>query len=48
LEFEAGVVKRILSDVGDEPGNLPLLEFVLKELWDKRRGRILLNETYVP
>jgi hypothetical protein len=46
LEFEAGLVRRILSDVGDEPGNLPLLEFVLKELWDKRRGRILLNETY--
>jgi WD40 repeat protein len=46
LEFEAGLVRRILDDVGDEPGNLPLLEFVLKELWDKRRGRLLLNETY--
>jgi len=46
LEFEAGLVRRILNDVGDEPGNLPLLEFVLKELWDKRRGRILMNETY--
>jgi tetratricopeptide (TPR) repeat protein len=46
LEFEPGLVKRILNDVRDEPGNLPLLEFVLKELWDKRRGRILLNETY--
>jgi hypothetical protein len=46
LEFEAGLVRRILDDVGDEPGNLPLLEFVLKELWDKRRGRVLLNETY--
>ena len=46
LEFESGLVKRILNDVGDEPGNLPLLEFVLKELWDKRRGRALLNETY--
>ena len=46
LEFEAGLIGRILNDVGDEPGNLPLLEFLLKELWDKRRGRILLNETY--
>ena len=46
LEFEAGLVRRILNDVGDEPGNLPLLEFVLKELWDKRRGHTLLNETY--
>ena len=46
LEFEAGLVRRILNDVGEEPGNLPLLEFVLKELWDKRRGQILLNEIY--
>jgi hypothetical protein len=46
LQFEPGLARRILNDVGDEPGNLPLLEFVLKELWDKRRGRILLNETY--
>jgi len=46
LEFEPGLVNRILNDVGDEPGNLPLLEFVLKELWDNRHGGILLNETY--
>jgi hypothetical protein len=46
LEFESGLVRRILNDVGDEPGNLPLLEFLLKELWDKRRGSVLLNETY--
>jgi DNA polymerase III delta subunit len=38
LEFESGLVKHVLDDVGDEPGNLPLLEFVLKELWDKLRG----------
>jgi tetratricopeptide (TPR) repeat protein/Cdc6-like AAA superfamily ATPase len=46
LEFEPGLVKRILNDVGDEPGNLPLLEFVLKGLWDMRRGQVLLGETY--
>src|SRR6202022_1515353 len=46
LEFEPELVRRILNDVGDEPGNLPLLEFVLKELWKKRRLRVLLNETY--
>jgi hypothetical protein len=46
MEFESGLVARILHDVGEEPGNLPLLEFVLKELWDKRRGGVLLNETY--
>jgi len=46
LEFEGGLVRRVLNDVGEEPGNLPLLEFVLKELWDNRHGGILLNETY--
>jgi hypothetical protein len=46
LEFEPELVRRILNDVGDEPGNLPLLEFVLKELWEKRRGRVLQSETY--
>jgi hypothetical protein len=46
LEFEKGLVRRVLNDVGEEPGNLPLLEFVLKELWDNRHGRILSNETY--
>jgi hypothetical protein len=46
LEFEPGLVRRILDAVGDEPGNLPLLEFALKELWENRRARVLLNETY--
>ncbi|MET3993731.1 ABC-type transporter MlaC component/energy-coupling factor transporter ATP-binding protein EcfA2 [Bradyrhizobium sp. S3.9.2] len=42
LEFEAGLVDQILSDIGDEPANLPLLEFLLKELWDRRErdGRL--------
>jgi tetratricopeptide (TPR) repeat protein len=38
LRFEDGLVKRILDDVGQEPGNLPLLEFLLTELWEKRHG----------
>jgi TIR domain/AAA ATPase domain len=48
LEFEPGLVKRILNDVGDEPGNLPPLEFVLKELWDKRRGSVLRTKPTTP
>jgi hypothetical protein len=46
LEFEPGLVSRILDAVGGEPGNLPLLEFALKELWENRRGGLLLNESY--
>ena len=46
LEFEPGLVTRILDDIGDEPGTLPLLEFVLAELWrDRARGR-MLHSTY--
>ncbi|MBN1249934.1 MAG: PD40 domain-containing protein, partial [Anaerolineae bacterium] len=33
--FEAGLVDRLLDDVGEEPGNLPLLEFALTLLWER-------------
>jgi WD40 repeat protein/DNA-binding SARP family transcriptional activator len=33
--FESGLVARILDDVGEEPGNLPLLEFALALLWER-------------
>jgi hypothetical protein len=38
LNFEAGLAKRILNDVRKEPGNPPVLELVLTELWQKRHG----------
>ena len=46
VSFEAGLVQRILDDVEDEPGNLPLLEFALTELWKRRRGKQLTHEAY--
>jgi len=46
VNFEHGLVDRILDDVGQEPGNLPLLEFVLASLWEQRRGTTLLHEAY--
>jgi len=43
LTFDPALVDRILDDVGDEPGNLPLLEYALSELWDLRaHGRLTL------
>lgn len=36
--FESGLVERILTDVGQEPGNLPLLEYALSELFRQRRS----------
>ncbi len=36
LELEEGLVEAILSDAGDEPGVLALVEFTLTQLWEKR------------
>ena len=46
LSFDPGLVDYLLEDVGEEPGNLPLMEFALKELWGARRGDRLLYEVY--
>lgn len=46
LEFEPGLVERILTDVGEEPGNLPLLQFALSELWNRRQGDRLTHSGY--
>jgi tetratricopeptide (TPR) repeat protein/KaiC/GvpD/RAD55 family RecA-like ATPase len=46
LRFEEGLVERILSEVGDGPGSLPLLEFLLTELWENRRANTLLHDAY--
>ena len=46
VAFEAGLVERILKDVEKEPGNLPLLEFALTELWQRRQGKQLTHVAY--
>src|SRR5262245_29747121 len=46
LNFESGLVARLLHDVAGRPGDLPLLEFALKELWIRRRDRMITNEHY--
>jgi len=35
---EAGLIDSLLADVGEEPGNLALLEHALAQLWDKCGG----------
>jgi WD40 repeat protein/DNA-binding SARP family transcriptional activator len=44
--FEAGLVDRILDDVGEEPGNLPLLEFALTLLWERHSQGWLTHAGY--
>ena len=46
LTFQAGLVDLMLGQAGDEPGKLPLLEFVLRRLWEDRRGGELHHEAY--
>lgn len=44
--FESGLVGRILHDTGQEPGNLPLIAYALKQLFEKRKGREFTVEAY--
>ena len=46
LTFEAGLVDLILEQVSDEPGHLPLVEFVLRRLWEDRQGGQLHHAAY--
>jgi CHASE2 domain-containing sensor protein len=47
LQLEPGLVDRILSDLGDKPGTLPLLSHALLETWARRRGETLTLAGYV-
>ena len=44
---EAFLVDEILDDVGDAPGNLPLLEHALSQLWDERENGVVTKKGYV-
>jgi WD40 repeat protein len=44
--LEKGLMERILTDVHDQSGSLPLLEQALYELWRQRRGAWLTHEAY--
>ena len=44
--LEEGLTERILNDVQQEPGNLPLLEFALTQLWKENKGGTLTLQKY--
>jgi WD40 repeat protein len=46
VDFEPGLVDRILDDAGSEPGHLPLVEFTLDRLWSLRRAGMLTHQAY--
>lgn len=45
-EYEKGLPQRILDDIGDEAGSLPLLEFALTLLWDRQENGKLTHKAY--
>nr|WP_189857858.1 WD40 repeat domain-containing protein [Streptomyces poonensis] len=46
ITYEAGLVERILADVGEEAGQLALLEFTLTMLWERQREHTLTHAVY--
>jgi WD40 repeat protein len=46
VTIESGLTERIVSDVSAEPGNLPLLEFALTQLWAKQLNAQLTHAAY--
>ena len=46
VRIEAGLTERILQAVQASPGNLPLLEFALTQLWEKQERGQLTHEAY--
>lgn len=45
-EVEAGLAEVLLQEVEDQPGRLPLLQFALRLLWDKRQSRLIRLADY--
>src|SRR5262249_11123471 len=44
--FEPGLLAELVADVADEPGALPLLQYALTELYERREGSTLTQIAY--
>jgi WD40 repeat protein/uncharacterized caspase-like protein len=47
LQVEPELVEILLQELDRSPGDLPLLEFVLEQLWEHRRGGVLTLQAYL-
>ena len=45
VQFQEGLVDKIIDEIEKEAGQLPLLEFALYQLWLYKKGRIISFET---
>lgn len=46
VTFEQGLVEQIVSQMNYQAGALPLLQYALTELFDRREGRLLTHDAY--
>jgi len=46
LSFDSGLVEQMIGDAGQEPGSLPLMEYALDLLWERREGTTLTQAAY--
>jgi hypothetical protein len=46
LELEPGLAATMLEDIGGEPGALPLVQYTLDLLWQRRTGGVLTTLAY--
>lgn len=46
VSFEPALLGQLISDVGTQPGALPLFQHTLTELFDRRAGDVMLVSTY--
>lgn len=46
LKFEEGLVSAIIGDINYQPGALPLLQYALSELFERRAGNQLTHAAY--
>lgn len=46
LVYEDKLIDRILADIGDEPGKLPLVQFAITELWRLRENNVITHVSY--
>ena len=46
VSIDSSVVVEMVTDVADQPGGLPLLQYALTELFDRRQGRSITAAAY--
>lgn len=46
VELQEGLTSKLINDVGNHPGRLPMLEFALTQLWSKQENWYLTHQAY--